>query len=94
MALFEELNDERSNKPSPTQAWVTQWYKTLDPVDQQAFDDYVADPTKEAAPLWRVCKRRGYPFTENPFREWVVAQRQTEWTDPFTYKRVDDDSSR
>lgn len=73
--LSDDLFDEQAGKPSPTAAWVEKWYKTLDPDDQAAFDDYLDDHTKEAATLFRVCKKRGYPFSENPFREWVNARR-------------------
>jgi hypothetical protein len=76
MALSDDLADElASSTLTPTGAWIERWYETLDDNDQAWFDEYLADSHKQAAPLWRVCKKHGFPYSENPFREWVNARR-------------------
>lgn len=76
MALADDFAEElATSKPTPVEAWIANWYETLDDDDRAWFDAYLADPHKQSAPLWRVCKKHGFPYTENPFREWVNDRR-------------------
>lgn len=74
MSLADELK-AASRNPETTAEWFEQWRATLDKADQKTVDDWLLDPRRGIAALWRVCRDHGYTKAEKTFRDWASTQR-------------------
>lgn len=71
MSLNDELQSEVKHSKDLTHVWIANWYETLDDDDKNDWDTWVSCPTTHSSAMYRVLKRRGYPFSEATFRRWV-----------------------
>lgn len=76
MSLADELADN-SRGPSPTEAWIADWYDGLETADQATFDAWLQDPRHKVSQMHRALQRRGYPCEAEALRRWADKQRDS-----------------
>ena len=74
MSLADELVDDDPREPSPTEAWIKEWFSTLSDVDKATFEHWAAGTTP-IAPMHRALQRRGYPCNDEALRRWRMKHR-------------------
>lgn len=74
--LAEELSDEVPNQPqSPIDAWVEEWHTTLNAADKATWCDWLNDRSQSSTMMFRILRRKGFPYSDSGFDKWVRRQR-------------------